>query len=163
MIFISTDRRHNSSFVVLSVYLVTTSKACSHLRASWQARAKKTCLGDWHQQQRRCHVFLGMKLQLEWLLCTTYELISFQPEKRRDANCRVADPATSGSSPHGAVMDCGAVHLVVNSWLTWRCARAKRWWAEWRHRCGRDEEEQAGWLIAGEAEAENAEAMAERW
>jgi hypothetical protein len=38
---------------------------------------------------------------LEWLVCTTYEVISFQPEIRRAAICRVADPSTIGSSPMG--------------------------------------------------------------
>jgi hypothetical protein len=48
-----------------------------------------------------------MELQLEWLVCTTYEVISFQPEIRRAAICRVADPSTSGSSSTGAVVTCG--------------------------------------------------------
>lgn len=39
-----------------------------------------------------------MELHLEWLVCTTYEEIGFQPESSRVANCRVADPALLGSS-----------------------------------------------------------------
>jgi hypothetical protein len=46
MIFISTDRRDNSSIDVLSVVLMTVLKAYSVLRAFRQARAKKKCLGD---------------------------------------------------------------------------------------------------------------------
>jgi len=46
MVFISTDRRNNSSFAG-NLFSWRYSKACSLLPAFAQARAKSKCLGAW--------------------------------------------------------------------------------------------------------------------